>query len=180
MIKRSGKIGLSAVNGVPEHVQEDVLNMPYLCIDRGDLANIGQTYPGLSITTHSAKFSPYYQRKYFELTLYGITKSKKNSYSPRKGGMYRGTDLKAELDELEKQVPGELRDLNLEHPDMFFKFKSRSAKRDRDGLLSTILDVLVTCKVITDDRIARCNGTITLAPAEVCDEDSVYIMIYPR
>lgn len=128
-----------------------------------DLSNIGQ----LSGACHT-------------FTLYGITKSKKNAYTPRKGGMFKNKELADELDELEKQVPGDVRDLCLEHPDMIFLFSSRSSRRDRDGLLASVLDVLVRCKVIVDDSIAHCNGFMTIVPAILQDEDSVVVSIYPR
>jgi Holliday junction resolvase RusA-like endonuclease len=113
----------------------------------------------------------------YETTWYGLTKSKKNSYTPTRGGMFKNSALKAELDRLEQQVPGDLRDLNLIHPDITVRFKSRSARRDRDGLLASVLDVLVRCKVLADDSIGKCNGRIIIEPAEVCDEDSVTITL---
>lgn len=41
-------------------------------------------------------------------------------------------------------------------------------RKDRDGILTTILDVLVQARVLHDDAILLCNGTITLLPAILC------------
>jgi Holliday junction resolvase RusA-like endonuclease len=118
---------------------------------------------------------------YYEFTLYGITKSKKNTYTPKRtGGMYKNTELQAELDNLEAQVPGDVRDLRLEHPDVLVEFSSRSKRRDRDGLLTTVLDVLVKCGVFQNDDIAHFNGTVTLLPAKVGQEDAVHLLIFPK
>ena len=116
----------------------------------------------------------------YEMTLWGITKSKKNSYTPTRGGMFKNSALKAELDSLEQQVPGDMRDLNLEHPDITFQFHSRSSRRDKDGLMTTVLDVLKRCGVIVDDNISHCDGTLTILPSVIGDEDSAHVTIITK
>lgn len=117
--------------------------------------------------------------KVYSLTLHGVV-SKKNAYTPHKGGMHKSPALKAALDDLEMQVPGELRDLQLEHPDITISFSPRSNSIDRDNLLTTVLDVLVRCQVIPDDSIKHCNGFIILKPAEISQDDSVHVLIHPK
>jgi Holliday junction resolvase RusA-like endonuclease len=116
----------------------------------------------------------------YEIILYGTAVSKKNSYRPHAGGMHKDKQLQAELDNLEMQVPGPCRDLRLEHPEIDFYIKTRSARRDRDNIVTTLLDVLVRCGVLVDDNVSHSNGRMTIHPAEVCEEDSVRIVITPK
>lgn len=132
-----------------------------------DLSKLGQTQLVMAVPT-------------IEFTLHGITSAKKNRYTPAKGKMFKGRELQAELDSLEMQVPGPCRDLCLEHPDIDFYIKTRSSRRDRDGIVTGILDVMVKCRVIVEDNVKHFNGRMTIHPAEVCDEDSVRIVITPK
>jgi len=118
-----------------------------------------------------------------EIHLFGDIPSKKNRYSPTKGGMHKGKELKEELDALEEQIPGDMRDLCLQHPDIVVEFAVKNRRKDRDGMLATLLDVLVACKVITDDSINSCNGTVLILPAKLIEthmSDYARIWVYPR
>jgi Holliday junction resolvase RusA-like endonuclease len=42
-------------------------------------------------------------------------------------------------------------------------------RKDRDGILTTLLDVLKQARVIHDDSCLRLNGWIYVAPAEACE-----------
>lgn len=118
--------------------------------------------------------------KEYQFQIYGLTRSKKNAYTVRSGRIVIGSDLKKELENLEMQIPAEVRDLGLIHPDIRVQFNSRSDRRDRDGLLTVILDLMVKCRVIAGDNIRNCNGTITILPAILGDEDSAHVTIRPR
>lgn len=65
------------------------------------------------------------------------------------------------------QIPGELRDLKLEHPDLDVQFVVGRENVDRDNILSSILDLMVHYGVLSSDSVAKCNGTIVLHPAIV-------------
>lgn len=116
----------------------------------------------------------------YEFTLYGLTGAKKNRYTPGPRGMHKGAELRAELNDLEAQIPGNVRDLRLLHPDMVLKLSCKNGRRDRDGILTTVLDLLVRCQVITDDNIANFNGKITIEPAVLGDSDEATVILYPR
>lgn len=103
----------------------------------------------------------------WEFTLYGKVPSKKNRYMPRKDrpGMIKDSALRTELDRLGMQIPGELRDLKLTHPDIAIQMVVCDGRSDRDSALTTILDLLVQYGVIANDSIAKCNGLLRVPPA---------------
>lgn len=105
------------------------------------------------------------------LTLWGDIPSKKNRYLPRHGRMIKISSVSRIIDELAVQVPGWLRGKKLTHPDVSVTFTvpKSSTRRDRDGMLTTILDVLVDLGVIKDDCIASFNGKLTVYPAIISD-----------
>ena len=116
------------------------------------------------------------------IELRGHVPSKKNNLRPRKGGgiMNDNKEVHALIDRLSMQVPGRVRDLNLESPDIHFHFFYQRANWDRDNACTTLLDIMVKYGVLKDDNVARCNGTITIHPAERAEEDSVKIILFPR
>lgn len=63
------------------------------------------------------------------------------------------------------QIPGELRDLKLQHPDLDVYFVVGRLNVDRDNILSSVLDLLVEYGVLADDNVAQFNGAVTLHPA---------------
>jgi hypothetical protein len=65
-----------------------------------------------------------------------------------------------------------MRYLKLEHPDITIRMQTSTKRSDRDGALTTILDLLVWYGVLHDDNIAHCNGRIVLEPVtySACDE----------
>jgi hypothetical protein len=109
--------------------------------------------------------------------------SKKNRKAPRKGGrgLYLEPKTRTMIDRMELQVPAEVRDLNLEHPDMIWEFQYTNAHIDRDGIITTVLDILGgPCRVIKNDNIAHCNGTWTIYPAERGEYDMVEVTLIPQ
>ena len=116
-----------------------------------------------------------------EIILLGHVPSKKNRYTPRKGGkgFFKNSDLQTELDRLAMQIPAEARDLRLEHPDVAFFFTYTKANWDRDNAVQCLMDLLVQYKTLEDDNLAHCNGTITIHPAVRGEQDSVRIVLTP-
>jgi hypothetical protein len=106
------------------------------------------------------------------ITLSGKVRVKKNAYTPRKDGkgFYKGSKLKGELDALAIQIPSWARDKQLRHPNITFQFHLPSGNSDRDGMVTTLLDVMVSFGIIHNDSVASCNGTITIPPAKYSDE----------
>jgi hypothetical protein len=117
-----------------------------------------------------------------EIVLLGKVPSKKNRYRPRKGGkgFFKDSTLQDELDRLALQIPAEARDLRLRHPAIDFYFTYTKANYDRDNACQCLLDLLVSpYRVLEDDNIAQCNGTITIHPAVRGEQDSVRIVLTP-
>ena len=115
----------------------------------------------------------------YEIELSGPLPSKKNRYMPRRDrpGFFKNQRLRDELDRLIIQVPGQLRDLKLEHPNITMQMFVRNSQKDRDNGLTAILDILVCAGVLKNDSIARCNGKITLLPAIFTDYDKTIITL---
>ena len=117
-----------------------------------------------------------------EILLLGKTPSKKNRYTPRKGGkgFFKNKDLQMELDRLAVQIPPEARDLRLKHPAIDFYFTYTVANFDRDNAVVTLMDILTGYAVLDgSDNIAHCNGTITIHPAVRGEQDGVRIVLTP-
>lgn len=112
------------------------------------------------------KWRPEFPAYDYEIELLGPVPSKKNSYTPRKDrpGVFKNSKLRAELDRLQIQIPGYVRDLKLVSPDIEIEMQVPNGRRDRDGALTTILDLLVSTGVLKNDSAAQCNGLVTLLP----------------
>ena len=118
-----------------------------------------------------------------ELVIIGKVPSKKNSYTPKANGrgMFKNRDLQAAIDALALQVPGWMRDQRLRHPriDFYFTVTADGQGADRDSKATTLLDILVTMRVLTDDCIRECNGLMVIHPATVGDCHQSRIIITP-
>ena len=99
-----------------------------------------------------------------------LRKRKSDTAKGAVGSHYAGIALKPKaklsMDRIAMQIPGELRDLKLEHPriDMFFIVGREDV--DVDNIFSTVLDLLVKYGVLVDDNVRHCNGVKKLWPAE--------------
>lgn len=74
------------------------------------------------------------------------------------------------LNALALQIPGYMRGLMLEHPDITIQLTVPNGRSDRDGCLTALLDLLgprgkTGMRVIAEDNIAHCNGHISIPPA---------------
>lgn len=117
-----------------------------------------------------------------EIEFLGKIPSKKNSYTPRKGGhgMFKSKELTQQLDRLAMQIPGDVRDLKLESPEIDFYFRYQSANWDRDNAATSLMDLLVNYGVLVNDNIKRSNGRITIHPAEHGEFDGCRVVLTPR
>src|SRR5207249_3091312 len=117
-----------------------------------------------------------------EILLRGKVPSKKNAYTPRRDrpGMFKSSKLQTELNRLAVQVPGYCRDLQLENPTLEFFFTYVKANSDRDGAVTTCMDILVSMGVLVNDNTKRCNGLITIHPSVKGDCDGVKIILTPK
>lgn len=118
------------------------------------------------------------------VTFKGKPISKKNALTPMRGKdgklQLRYGKKRDEIDRLELQVPGHLRDLMLESPDIEFFFQAIHRNFDRDSGVVLFLDILVKYRVLAQDNIAHCNGQIVIHPAEIGTEWRTDIVIHPK
>jgi len=99
-----------------------------------------------------------------ELELYGKIPTVKDSYLPvmRKGkpALTKDRKLTAKLNYILEQIPREYWDLRLKHPEIIMQrfAPPENQRRDRDGMLTTILDLLVRAGILVDDSDLYNNG----------------------
>ncbi len=116
-----------------------------------------------------------------ELTLYGPIPSKKNQYRAivRTTGKHKGKaalvkdrKLSSKLNYLVEQIDPEAWDLKLTHPRITFRraCPAENMNQDRDGMLTTLLDLLVRLGIIADDSDLFNNGRWVIEPTIVSSE----------
>lgn len=106
------------------------------------------------------------------LTLYGHCPSKKNLWQRGTAGkMFLDADTRKQIDTLTLQAQfGWKFGGPVEHPELTIQFFVCGAKRDRDGMLVTVLDCLQSAGVIVNDNLAHCNSRLILEPAVFVSE----------
>ncbi len=131
---------------------------------------------------------------YYELEILGELPSHKNekqgvirtrtrdTAKGSAGSTYAGVmtkpDVKLILQRAAMQIPGELRDLKLRHPEMVVHFTVAREDVDRDNIFSTVLDMLYDYGVIADDNVRHFNGVVKLMPAIVGEEWKTWIQMW--
>lgn len=152
-------------------------------------------YPPLSSTSPDCadrlramrpSFRPMTTETHIDIRLEGHVPSVKNSQQilRRKNGtpflMAKATYRKA-MDSLTLQARAAWRGRPpLEHPDLIVWIYSADRRGDRDNKLNAIMDILKHAKVIADDNIRRCNGTVLMPPAIVGKGEGAVIRITPK
>ena len=112
------------------------------------------------------------------LVLHGHCPSKKNLWKRGKGGRtYIDSETKALIDALTAQAQNQWIGEPVTHPDMRVQFFARDRRRDRDNMLTTLLDCLRDAGVIVNDNIAQANGTLVLLPAMIDKDERTVIEV---
>lgn len=102
----------------------------------------------------------------------GELPSKKNDRQIRRWGNRVGIGNSAEKEALMGALAWQVRAQwgsrkPLQHPRISFQLQVKHRRKDRDNLVTTILDVLVNTGVLVNDNIAHANGELTILPAIV-------------
>jgi Holliday junction resolvase RusA-like endonuclease len=104
--------------------------------------------------------------------------SKKNLWKRGRGGRtYIDSETRALIDALTAQARTQWIGEPVTHPEMCFEFFVRDGRRDRDNLLTTVLDCLREAGVIVNDNIAQFNGTLAVLPAVMDENERVTIRL---
>ena len=108
--------------------------------------------------------------------------SKKNRKAPNANGRGLHIEPKTQqmIQRMEIQVPGSVRDLKLDNPEVEWFFTYTNARVDKDGIITTVLDILQKYGVILNDNVKRFNGKQTIWPAEPGEEDMVTVVLHPQ
>jgi Holliday junction resolvase RusA-like endonuclease len=94
-----------------------------------------------------------------KLVLAGPCPAKKNLWKRgRAGRMFLDSTVKAQIDSLTIQARGQWRHGPVNHPRMRFTWYVAAARRDQDGMYTTVLDCLQEAGVLVNDNIAHNNG----------------------
>lgn len=103
--------------------------------------------------------------------------SKKNSLKPtgRRGMSYIASVKKQMLDLQLFATSQWAGRPPVEHPVLHFRLAARLNKQDRDGMVTTLMDVLKKSGVIVDDSIQHCNGLMLIYPASVENESESFV-----
>src|SRR6266568_4422907 len=110
-----------------------------------------------------------------ELEIYGNIPTVKDSYLPvmRKGkpALTKDRKLTAKLNYILEQIPREVWDTKLKHPTITMQryAPEQNQRRDRDGMLTTLLDLLVRAGVLEDDSDLYNNGAWHILPTQIAD-----------
>lgn len=114
-------------------------------------------------------------RQVYELIFLGEVQATKNEKMPvrrRTGklGLITKPEVSLAMDRLALQIPGYMRDLRLEHPDLDVYFDVCRDTIDRDNIASSLIDLCWRYGVIVDDDVKHFNGVVTLHPARMASQ----------
>lgn len=103
-----------------------------------------------------------------KLCLRGPCPAKKNLWkTARNGRKFIDKTTRAQIDSLTIQARSQWGGIrSVENPDMEFTFYVAAARRDQDGMYTTVLDCLQEAGVIVNDNIKRNNGRKVLHPCQ--------------
>lgn len=112
-----------------------------------------------------------------ELEFFGTIVTKKNNYravikKTGKAGLVKDRKLSEKLDYIVKQIPTEYFDLRLTNPAITMQryCPPLGLMQDRDGILTTLLDLLVRVGLLSDDSDLCNNGEWRIMPTMLANE----------
>ena len=105
------------------------------------------------------------------LVLHGHCPVKKNAWQRgTTGKMFLDSTVTKQIEALTLQILFQWGNVGpVEHPELTFSFFVHHARRDRDGMLTTVLDCLQAAGVLVNDNLAHANGRLSLEPAVFVD-----------
>jgi hypothetical protein len=136
------------------------------------------------VTLREAPTVTAHGRVYVVLEFRSAVPTKKNKLRPSGRGqrLHYDKELRAQLDDLALQAKVQWGSRPpAVHPEIHMIVVTPDASQDRDGVWTTIQDVLVKARVLPDDSIREFNGKIAIEPA-VHDASlkykNVIVMVY--
>jgi hypothetical protein len=107
------------------------------------------------------------------MTLRGAIPSKKSLYRRAivngKPSLVIDPTAKQQMNSLQLQAQGLWKYDPVKHPAVKVRFTTSNPAQDRDGMFTTLADLLQSAGVIVNDNIRHFNGTVTLEPAVICN-----------
>lgn len=101
------------------------------------------------------------------LILRGPCPAKKNLWRRSRTGMFIDATVRSQIDSLTIQARAQWgKQAPVESPEMSFRFYVSAARRDQDGMYTTVLDCLQEAGVLVNDNIKRNNGRKVLEPCQ--------------
>jgi Holliday junction resolvase RusA-like endonuclease len=115
------------------------------------------------------------------LVLKGHCPSKKNLWKRGKGGRtYIDHETAAIIAVLTAQAKAQWKREPVTHPNILVQFYVRDKRRDRDNMLTTLLDCLCKAGVLVNDNMAQCNGLLVVYPALVDKNERAEVCVTKR
>ncbi len=117
------------------------------------------------------------------LELFGNIPTVKDSYLPvmRKGkpALTKDRKLTAKLNYILEQIPREFWDLRLKDPEIVMQrfAPPGNQRRDRDGILTTLLDLLVRAGILEDDSDLYNNGDWHILKTQIAEAQKVVLIL---
>ena len=105
------------------------------------------------------------------LILHGHCPAKKNQWERGVSGeMFLNSEVVKQIETLTLQAMFQWpHKAPVEHPELTFSFFVHHARRDRDGMLTTLLDCLQAAGVLVNDNLAHANGRLIMEAAVFVD-----------
>ena len=116
------------------------------------------------------------------LVLWGKCPAKKNLWRRGKAGhSFLDLDVKAQIDALTHQARAQWNGRGpVEHPELIVRMFIHHARRDQDGIYTTLLDCLQSAGILVNDNSAHNNGRKVLEPCQFVDEAAERVEIEIR
>ena len=108
--------------------------------------------------------------------------SKKNRKAPKPNGkgLFIEKKTREQIQRMELQVSGYVRDLHLDNPSVEWFVTYTDGGIDFDGIMTTVLDILQKYGVIVNDNLKHFGGRQVIHEAVRGEVDKVRVVLYPR